>query len=166
MTAVTSNITVNDNITLWFLGPGRLDPSLGITLTINGGIDARINQHIFGGSGTVNGSPKITECNTAWFGAKGDNGVTDNKAPFQASNDFMETVGGNVRVGYGHFGTSGEVLVSDGVKFKGTSRVDQTATNPVLGTDIFPLDTHTDNRMFAQKDVSAPSNKGMGTLSW
>ena len=76
---VGADVTVPANICLKFDKGGILAPASGKTLTINGPISAGLWQ-IFGGYGTVTGTPKITETYPEWFGAVGDNSHNDTAA--------------------------------------------------------------------------------------
>lgn len=158
--SVPASLTVNSNITLWFLSAGRIDPAAGQTLTINGGIQAPFNLQIFGGLGTVAGNPTIEECSMSWFG--GDpTGGTDSQPAFDAADEFMKTGGGIIRIGVGHWAMGDECLVSDGVHVEMSGRADQTGTSTIKGTDIFPLDSFMGTRMFAQKVTGGTSSKGI-----
>lgn len=64
--AVSANTTIPENITLSFARGGVLEVPFGMTLTINGDIDAGLYQ-IFGGAGTVTGDPKVEAVYPEWF---------------------------------------------------------------------------------------------------
>jgi len=63
---VSANTTVPENITLSFARGGMLEVPSGVTLTINGGIEAGLYQ-IFSGAGTVTGDPKVEAVYPEWF---------------------------------------------------------------------------------------------------
>lgn len=80
---VSANLTITSNITLVFLGSGRIDPSAGVTVTINGKIIAPYRK-IFGGAGTIAiGSGSVDCIVPQWWGAVGD-GVTDDTSALTA----------------------------------------------------------------------------------
>jgi len=85
---ISSNITIPSNVTLWFLDGAMLSPDSGVTITINGGIQADVYQ-IFIGSGLFNGSPRITEVIPQWYGAVGSTGV-DSTSALQKSIAFCK----------------------------------------------------------------------------
>lgn len=64
---ISSALTFPSNVTLWFANGAKLSIDTGVTVTINGPIDAGLYQ-IFTGSGTVIGTPLIDKIETAWFG--------------------------------------------------------------------------------------------------
>jgi len=71
----STNETITSNITLRFEPGARLAIATGITVTINGGVDARLNQ-IFSctGTGAISfGSGAAKEVYPEWWGAMGDN---------------------------------------------------------------------------------------------
>ena len=80
--AITAaDLTIPSNVYLHFKDNGKLSPVSGITLTINGGIDAGLFQ-IFSGEGTIAGTPKINYIYPEWFGAIGDGTTNDADARF------------------------------------------------------------------------------------
>ncbi|HDD44581.1 MAG TPA: hypothetical protein ENG63_06965 [Candidatus Desulfofervidus auxilii] len=85
---VSSDLTIPENITLYFLYPGKITVNSGCTLTINGGIIASLYQ-IFDGDGTITGNPKIEAVYPEWFGAKGDE-VTDDAKAFHKCISFIK----------------------------------------------------------------------------
>lgn len=82
--AVPTNQTVPSDITLRFENGGRIEPGTGITVTIDGPIEAG-HQRIFGGLGTIAGSPLIEAAFPAWFGAAGDDMTVDTIAVQKAA---------------------------------------------------------------------------------
>jgi len=79
---LTDDLSIPSNVSLSFKNTGQLQPASGTTLTINGPIDAGLWQ-IFGGEGTVTGTPDIHYVYPEWFGAVGD-GVTDDTDAIKA----------------------------------------------------------------------------------
>lgn len=75
----SNDLIVGDNINLKMGNGAMLSVDRGNTLTINGGIEAGLQQ-IFTGDGSVGGNPKITEVYPEWFGAKGDDSTDCSKA--------------------------------------------------------------------------------------
>ena len=71
---ITANKTVPSNVTLYFLQGGSLTISHGVTVTINGHVDAGLYQ-IFSWTGTgevVFGAGAVKEVYPEWWGAKPD----------------------------------------------------------------------------------------------
>ncbi len=63
---VSTNTVVPENVTLKFSRGGALNIAAGVTLTINGGIEAGLYQ-IFTGDGNVAGDPKVEAVYPEWF---------------------------------------------------------------------------------------------------
>lgn len=80
---IIADLTIPESVNLKFLRCGMLSPESGVTLTVNSTIDAGLWQ-IFGGIGTVIGTPQIPYIYPEWFGAVGD-GITDDVAAVQAA---------------------------------------------------------------------------------
>jgi hypothetical protein len=76
---ISSNITIPSNINLLFVKGAMLSPDSGVTITINGPVEAGLWQ-IFTGSGTISGSIDVTEVLPQWWGAKGDGSTSDTAA--------------------------------------------------------------------------------------
>jgi hypothetical protein len=97
--AVSSNLDVPHDITLRFENGGRLEPATGVTVRIYGPIIAGPGQHIFGGLGTIAGSPMIEAAYPDWFGAEGD-GETDDTLAVHAAQLFFPLVRGRPGASY------------------------------------------------------------------
>jgi hypothetical protein len=82
---VTANLDVAHDITLRFENGGRLEPATGVTVRIYGPIIAGPGQWIFGGLGTIGGSPMIEAAYPDWWGAEGDYETDDTLAVYAAS---------------------------------------------------------------------------------
>lgn len=95
---ISTNLTVPSNVTSHFQNGAKLIIDSGVTVTIDGPIEAGAYQ-IFGGAGTVAGNPKVTKIYARWFGAKLD-GVTDDS---DALNAFFKWFG------------KGELVIDNGV---------------------------------------------------
>jgi hypothetical protein len=80
---VASNTTVTSNITLWFLGAGQLSPNAGVTITLNGPVQAPLTK-IFAGGGTVTMGRLVPTVYPQWWGAVAD-GVTDDAVAINAA---------------------------------------------------------------------------------
>ena len=99
--AVSANITIPSNIALRFQQGGSLNISTGVTVTINGSVDAKLYR-IF----TLNGTAAVSladvkEVYPQWFGAKGD-GINDDTAAMQAAINSLPSAGGDVYFTPGH----------------------------------------------------------------
>jgi hypothetical protein len=70
---VTANTTIPSNICLTVRKNAQITVNTGVTLTINSSIIAGIYQ-IFGGSGTIAGTPSVERLYGVWFGILPDTG--------------------------------------------------------------------------------------------
>ena len=116
--SISGNLIVPSNVTLRVERRATLAIPQGVTLTINGGLDAGLYQ-IFSCVGTgkvVFGRPGgVKELVPQWWGAKGD-GVTDDIIPLQAMVDCSVASGG-----LDMFVSGGKYILSDTLKLhKGT----------------------------------------------
>jgi hypothetical protein len=87
---IGGSLTVPSNITILCLQGGIFAIDNGVTMMINGPLEAGIYQ-IFSGKGVVNGSPKLTQAYPQWFGAVG-NGVADDSVSIQKALNFTNVV--------------------------------------------------------------------------
>lgn len=78
---ISSNLTFPSDVTVKFANRAILSVDSGITVTINGVIDAGLYQ-IFSGSGTITGAPKIECVYPEWWGAVG-NYDTSSVSPYE-----------------------------------------------------------------------------------
>lgn len=80
---VAADLTVPANVTLRFVG-GKLEVASGVTLTINGPLDAPLAQ-IFSGAGSVSfGAGAVKVVYPEWWGAKAD-GATNSTTAIQSA---------------------------------------------------------------------------------
>jgi len=97
---VTANKTVPSNVTLEFLQGGSLAVSTGVTVTLNGKVDAGLYQ-VFSGAGTVSlAIDSVKEVFPQWWGAVPDDTYagTTNNAAFAAATDAAYGCGVPVRI--------------------------------------------------------------------
>ncbi|MBR7092322.1 MAG: right-handed parallel beta-helix repeat-containing protein [Clostridia bacterium] len=87
---LSSSMTVPANVELLFADGASLLLDSGVTLTLNGSVNAG-DHAVFTGSGTVAGTPNMTGGNPMWFGAVAD-GVTDCSAAFQKTVNLFSQV--------------------------------------------------------------------------
>jgi hypothetical protein len=82
---LTTNVTIPKNIQLMLIGNGMIKPASGVTVTINGAINAGAWQ-IFDLSlgGTIAGTVQNSFCYTEWFGAD-NTGTLDSTSAFNST---------------------------------------------------------------------------------
>ncbi|HWT00190.1 MAG TPA: hypothetical protein VN256_08080 [Pyrinomonadaceae bacterium] len=92
---ISADVTVPSTLTLKRLPGGLLTPATGVTLTVQGHIDAapdaKVFDNVYAGQGTVSfaGNKGLSLIYGAWFGMLGD-GTTDNSPPIQAAIDAVD----------------------------------------------------------------------------
>lgn len=99
---VSTSFTVPSNVTLWFANGAKLSIDGGITVTINGPIDAGLYQ-ILSGAGVIAGDLKGTTILPQWWGVLGGAGLVDDAPAFQKCFDYVSIAGG------------GEVVMAKGI---------------------------------------------------
>ncbi|ANY67314.1 hypothetical protein BBD42_13140 [Paenibacillus sp. BIHB 4019] len=126
---LTSNITVPSNVTVWFSDGAVWTADTGVTITINGTIDASMSR-IFAGAGTINGSIKNDVVYPQWWGAVAD-GVTDATKSIQAAlNTKCKVVLPYTDLGYKV--TVGAIFLFDGSHIEGINQVTIRCTSTYL----------------------------------
>ena len=127
---VASNLTIPSNVTLWFMNGAKLSVDNGVTVTINGPIEAGLYQ-IFAGQGTVTGAIQVPAFYPQWWGAKGD-GVSDDTTAIQNCVNAAMTTGGEIV-----FTGKGPYSITKTIEFK-----PQESQNPAgSGSDVHFSDT-------------------------
>lgn len=115
---ISTILTIPSNICLWFVNGAMLSPDSGVTVTINGLVEAGLYQ-IFSGVGTVAGTPKVDYLYPQWWGAKAD-GVTDDTTAIQRAVDLANAAGGGeVHLPAGQYVIGSGVAVPDKVYITG-----------------------------------------------
>jgi hypothetical protein len=111
---ISDDITFPADATLWFADGAKLSVDSGKTVTINGNIQAGLQQ-IFSGSGTISGSIKNKELYPQWWGAAGDGSNDDTTAIQAAINcleaDSQETSGGIIFFTKGRYSITSTLTV-------------------------------------------------------
>ena len=137
--AVSADLTVPANMLLRFTSAGRLEIADGVTVTIDGPIDAPL-WCVFAGPGTATFGSRNTavrELYPQWWGARGD-GEHDDTGAIQAALDAARDMGGGeVVITKGTFRTSKtlhvwgvekwdtvprEILATRSIRLRGVSR--------------------------------------------
>ena len=118
---ITSNLTIPSNISLRFPKGAVLDVASGITLTLNCGIVAGLNQ-IFSGAGTFAGTPVVDRFFPEWFGAKRD-GSTDDQAAINTVSTLASTANGEVYFSAGTYIIGTVITARSNVHFTGAGAI-------------------------------------------
>ncbi|NMH68622.1 hypothetical protein HF072_07485 [Bacillus sp. RO3] len=92
---INENTTIPENVTLKFTREGLITVPTGLTLTINGYIQAGIHQ-IFDAQGTIDGLPKIWKLYPEWFGAMS----SSSSAPVDVTTQFNMALNTAQKWGY------------------------------------------------------------------
>lgn len=133
--AVTANVTVPSTLTLWFVGQGQLTISAGMTVTINGPIEASPRQ-IFAGSGAVSiGAGRVREVPATWWGVVGD-GSTDNSTALDNAIAALPSTGMVLVLPSGTINHDGTVLNKHGLTIRGAGINATTMHNTGSGVNL------------------------------
>ncbi len=154
---ISSDLTFPSNVTIKFANRAILSVDSGITVTINGCIDAGLYQ-IFSGNGTITGTPKIDVVYPQWFGVIGDR-VTDNTTAWQKMVDtIIDSVGSvyieqkgwprTVYIPPGLYLIDGKVTHTDGITYIGEPAVFYTRYNHYGGSVILATGTSSTDYVF------------------
>jgi len=128
---ISSNITIPSNIKLIFANGAMLSPDGGITITINGEINAGLHQ-IFTGSGSIAGTPKNNEIYPEWFGAIGNGSTND----YTAIDKALTFAPKSVELTKATYLTDSTIVIPSGKKLHGIHR---TIIKANLDIDIVEL---------------------------
>jgi pectate lyase-like protein len=130
---INNDVTFPANIELVFLKGAKLNISSGITVTINGEIEAGHSQ-IFGGDGTITGDLKVEYVIPQWFGAKGD-GTTNDGPAIQNAIDFCVEHDLSLKIPYSpnKYLIESDVNLEHGIKISGMGE-NVSASNPDCAT--------------------------------
>lgn len=107
---IATNITFNSNVTAAFANSAKFSIDAAVTLTLNGSIDAGLDQ-VFSGSGSVALS-KVKEVYPQWWGAVADQ-ITDDQPAIQAAIDAVGG-GGIVSIGQGVYIIGSPIILGNG----------------------------------------------------
>ena len=162
---VSANITVPTNIGLKIPQGGSLAIATGVTVTINGDVDAGLYQ-IFSwvGTGTVVFGPgSVKEVHIQWWGAKPD---TDDTAAIQAAYDSVGDNGGIVRVAPGTWLITDTLHVNkDGIITRGSSQYKSVIKCATTGVDMFDFGPSGEIRVFLGfEDIMLKSESNAGHI--
>jgi len=141
------NVTVPATTTLQFR-KGNIITTTGYTLTIphSGQIIAAPDQQIFAGSGTVAFTYRPT-LHVGWFGARGDNGTTDNYTALNTITEIMNSSGGGEMLFQGGFyEKSAPLTLYEGTTIRGVGRMVSWIENSDANENIFNV-TAADKRI-------------------
>ncbi len=129
---VLADVRIPRNVHLRFVDSGCLDVPRGVTVTIDGPIDAPL-RHVFKGEGIVTfGSTNtaIAELYPQWWGARGDDEYDDTRAVQAAIDAARDMGGGEVVIIKGTFKTT-DTLYVWGVEKDDTQPTEVLATRSI-----------------------------------
>lgn len=106
---IGTNLIFPSNINVIFIQGAMLSPNTGITITINGAVDAGLYK-IFTGLGTTAGSFKVTRIPVSWFGAVSD-GITDDTSAVQKAINIAALDFRQVYIPYNTIYTQGSLVI-------------------------------------------------------
>lgn len=115
------DVTIPADKQLVFQRNGRFKIKKGVTLTIQGSIDARPYDWVFDISlgGRVNGEFQTESVYPQWFGAKAD-GVNNDAPAIQAAENFVYQRGGGIVVfPFGTYGVKNKIIKRSSVHWRG-----------------------------------------------
>jgi hypothetical protein len=142
---LAQDLALAESVSLLFLPGAILVPDRGVTITIDGNIDAGAHQLFdLGAAGSaLRGRIKAPHVLPQWFGAKGDNQADDTR-PLQQAIDAALQAGVNLSIPAGRYKTSATLTVGShaelggkqtGWKMLGAGKTGSTSTG-VSGTAI------------------------------
>ncbi len=131
------SVEIPENVTLEFTGNGRLTLQEGVTLTINGPLQAGVSQ-IFDGPGRVTGHCKVAQVPIQWFGAVADDDGDDSEAIRRAAELARYSLARKLLIPSGRYRFSGVIEIRCNVDCYGIlekiCRVDEKRTVVSTGT--------------------------------
>ena len=148
--SITANKTIPSNITLWFLRGGGLNISAGVTVIINGPIEAGLCQ-IFNGRGSVKfGVGAVKEVYPHWWGAVGNN-ATDCASAINAAifSTLTTSYNNNAPVVFpaGKYLCLSQLNGGGGLIMKGAGAWDGSSASSTTGSII--IGKHTENAVLS-----------------
>lgn len=108
---IGGDVSVPSNIALRFDKGAVLNIAAGRTLTIKGPVEAGL-WRIFGGEGSVAGTPSVQYIRPEWYGAK-DDAATDSTAAIQKALDMGDASKIPVKLSAGEFIVTGTIHMKD-----------------------------------------------------
>jgi hypothetical protein len=131
---VGSNVIVPSDVTVWFTNGAKLSIDSGVTLTLNGKLDAGLSQ-IFSGDGTVSiAKGSVEYLVPQWWGAVGD-GTNDDTAAIQAALTCAELKTKHVFLPPGIYKTTSALTLNYGTWLRGAGKSDITTIKVTGGGD-------------------------------
>lgn len=123
-----STVTVPSTVALDFAPVSLITKGSGVTLSIQGAINAHETQQIFAGAGDVMLTSRCApQVSVMWFGARGD-GTTDDTVAIQSTVSSVQSIGNHTMV----IPAPGPYLISDPIRVSAPIRILGLGNNPRL----------------------------------
>jgi len=161
---IGSNVIVPSDVTVWFANGAKLSIDSGVTLTLNGKLDAGLSQ-IFSGDGTVSiAKGSVEYLVPQWWGAVG-NGTNDDTSAIQSALTCAELKTRHVYLPPGLYKTTTPLSLRYGTWLQGAGKSDVTTIKVtgggnginitrVIGSAIYEGARLSDFRIYSTTDVT------------